>query len=182
MASSLEKMRCLAENVVTMYVSRLETLSQTMGDTYDLLDRGRVEREQMGDMLRDLLAGGTSLRRKDFDQMMRDVFERQNERERAVRVYMKGFLKEQADLAEKLRGALQGGDLEQVKPIQSSIEKGMAEAKQMLLDFHHEEQTLMRRLKVLLDKGDGLTVAEFKTAVTQMRSDLSVWTEQACAS
>lgn len=176
MASSLEQMRRLAEDVVATYVGRLETVSQIIGETYDLLNRGRIEREQIGAMLRDTLAGGTSLRRRDFDRMIGGVFTRQNEREDSVRAYMKKFLKAQADLAGGLRVALEKGDLTMVMSIQSSIESGMAEAKQMLTDFHHEEQTFIRRLKALLEKGDGLTVVEFKTAVTQMRGDLSVWT------
>lgn len=182
MASSLEQMRRLAEDVVATYVGRLETVERIIGETYDLLNRGRIEREQIGAMLRDTLAGGTSLRRRDFDRMMGEVFNRQNEREEAIRVYMRRFLKAQADLASELKAALGKGDLTMVRPIQSSIEGGMAEAKQTLTDFHHEEQTLIRRLKALLDKGEGLTVAEFKTAVTQMRSDLSVWTGECCTS
>lgn len=181
MASSLDKMRRLAEDVVTTYVDRLETVSQIIGDTYDLLDRGRIEREQLGARLRDLLAEATSLRRKDYDQMMRDIFVRQDEREKTVRIHIKKFLNEQVLLAEKLRTVLKDGDLEMVRPIQSSIEKGMAGAKQMLTDFHNEEQMLIKRLKALLDRGEGLTVTEFKTAIAQMRSDLSVWTEEAVA-
>lgn len=177
MASSLEQMRRLAEEVVATYVDRLGKVERIIGETYDMLSRRRIEREQIGAMLRDTLAGGTSLRRRDFDRMMGEIFTRQNEREEAVRVYMGRFLKAQAGLAGKLKAALKEGDLTMVRPIQDSIEAGMAEAKQMLTDFHHEEQMLIRRLKALLDKGDGLTVAQFKTAVTQMRGDLSVWTE-----
>lgn len=182
MASSLEQMRRLAEDVVATYVSRLETVSQIIEEAYDLLSRGRLEREKLSGTLRDLLAESNSLRRKDFNQMVGDIFKRQNEREDVVKGYMKKFLRQQAELAKRLEEALREGDLEMVGPIQASIERGMTKAKQLLSDFHHEEQMFMRRLKALVDKGDGLTVAEFKTAVTQMRSDLSVWTEPALVS
>lgn len=177
--ASLEDMRHLAEEVVTTYASRLVTVSRIISDAYDFLNRGRAEREKIGAMLRDMLAEGNSLRRKDFDQIIGDIFEEQNEREEAIKTYLQKFLREQGKLAEQLKEVLQTGELERVRSVRAAIEKGLAEAKQIISDFHNEEQVFMRRFKLLLDRGGRLTVSEFKTAVREIKSDLKVWTESA---
>lgn len=175
--ASLEEMRHLAEEVVATYASRLVTVSQIISEAYDFLNRGRAEREMIGAKLRDLLAEGNSLRRKDFDQIIGNIFNEQNEREEAIKTYLQKFLQEQGKLAEQLKEVLQTGELDRVRSIRAAIENKLAKAKQTLSDFHHEEQALMRRFRLLLERGSALTVSEFKTAVCEIKNDLKVWTE-----
>lgn len=173
--ASLEEMHKLAEEVVETYVNRLEAFSRIVEDAYDLLSRGRAEREEIGSHLRELLAEGNSLRRKDFDRMMGEILNQQNDHEENIRLQFKNLLQEQANMAHRLKEALNTGDSAMVRTIRLGMEKGLNDAKQILSDFHHEEQGLMRRFRILLNKGPKLTVTEFKTAIHEIKNDLNVW-------
>ena len=177
--TSLDDMRHLAEEVVSTYSSRLVTVSQIISDAYALLDRGRTEREKIGVRLRDILAEGNSLRRKDFDQIVGNIFDQQTAREEAIKSYLQNFLQEQGKLAEQLKDVLKTGELDRVRSIRFTMEKELTQAKQILSDFHNEEQMLMRRFKILLDRGPSLKVSEFKTTVREISNDLKIWIESA---
>lgn len=173
--ASLEQMREAAEEVVASYVTRLTTVSQIIDETYGLLNNSRVERAELETALRDILAETSSLRKKDFDEMMADIMEQQNRREAAIRDGLRRFLDEQVVLANRLKNELKSGNIELIRSIQASIEKGLSETKQFITDVHNEEQMLIRRLKILVKMGPQLKVQEFKKAIKDMRENLMEW-------
>lgn len=173
--ASLEQMREAAEEVVASYVTRLTTVSQIIDETYGLLNNSRVERADLETALRNILAETSSLRKKDFDEMMADIMEQQNRREAAIRDGLRRFLDEQVVLANRLKNELKSGNIEIIRSIQASIEKGLSETKQFITDVHNEEQMLIRRLKILVKMGPQLKVQEFKKAIKDMRENLMEW-------
>ena len=173
--TSLDDIRETAENVVASYVTRLTAISQIINDANELLNKGRAERSSLESSLRDILAETSSLRKKDFDEMMGVVMTEQNAREEAIRVALKRFVDEQTDLANKLKDELKNGNIEKIRSIQSSIEKGLTQTMQLITDLRNEEQVLLRRLKILVKMGPKLKVTDLKKAVKEMQGNLTAW-------
>lgn len=173
--ASLDKMRETAEEMVASYVARLTAVSQIINDANELLNRGRVERSFLENSLRNILAETSSLRKKDFDEMMAEVMGEQNVREEAIRAALKRFVDEQTALANRLKDELKMGNIEHIRSIQSAIETGLGQTMQLITDLKNEEQALLRRLKILVKMGPKLKVTDFKRAVKEMRSNLIAW-------
>lgn len=172
--SLAEEMRQLVSEMVTMYEGRVVAISRVISETYDLLNRDRSEREMIGAGLRDLLAEETSLRRRDFDRIIGEIFIEQNKREETIRTFLKKFLNGQERLAEELKETLKAGNITRVKEMRVAMESGIAEAKDALLAFREEGHRLMERLKSLLARGSALTVSEFKVAVREIKNEQNV--------
>ncbi len=173
--ASLDKIRETAEEMVASYVTRLTAVSQIINDANDLLSKGRDDQSSLEKSLRDILAETSSLRKKDFDEMMAGVMDEQTTREEAIRAALKRFVDEQTALANKLKDELKNGNIESIRSIQSAIEKGLSQTMQLITDLRNEEQTLLRRLKMLVKMGPKLKVTDFKKAVKEMQGNLTMW-------
>jgi hypothetical protein len=62
-----------------------------------------------------------------------------------------------------------------VRCINTSIENGLAVAKQHIVDFHNEQQMFVRRLKILLEMGETLTISDVKRVVKEIKDGLMTW-------
>lgn len=173
--ASLEQTREMAEGVLVSYLTSLGAVSRVIDDAHELLNKGRIERNSLETALRDLLSETSSLRKKDFDEMMAEVMEQQNKREDAIREALKQFVDEQTVLASRLKDELKSGNLEIIRSIQSAIENGLSHTMQLITDLRNEEQVLLRRLKILVKMGPKLRVRDFKKAVKEMHENLVAW-------
>lgn len=173
--ASLDKIRETAEEVLASYVTRLTAVSQIISDANELLSKGRDERSSLEKSLRDILAETSSLRKKDFDEMMAGVMDEQTMREEAIRAALKRFVDDQTVLANRLKDELKNGNIESIRSIQSAIEKGLSQTMQLITDLRNEEQALLRRLKILVKMGPRLKITDFKKAVKEMQGSLTAW-------
>jgi hypothetical protein len=127
--------------------------------------------------LRESLAENESLRRKDFDQMMRGILSAQEDRETQVREELNRYLAEQSEVVHllgdslaKFKDALAGGEAHRIKEFQTLIQEILArqderknEVTSELKEFQQQQQQLAHTLKELLARGHELRIKDFKS-------------------
>lgn len=152
-------------------------MGQVIEATHELLETFRSQREAMRAQLRETLARAASLRKRDFDAMMQEILDHQEERESAVKETIRDYLAEQRALAAALREALAGGESEGIGTVKELLE-GMAatregrerDVKALLSAFQREQEELARALQGLLSNGGAVTVKAFKATLRAIQS------------
>lgn len=170
-----EDMRNAIESHISVYVDGIRAVTQIISEAYKLLDRGRVERVHLETVLRELLSSKRSVRKKDFDRMMSELIHDQDRREEDIRKCLASFIEEQGALAERLKGEVKCLNVDMVRCINGSIENGLAVTRQRILDFHNEQGMFVRRLKILIEMGETLTVSDVKKVVREIKDGLTTW-------
>ncbi len=92
------------------YDARTKFVNEIVEDTHKMLDGFRGKREEMSDNLREVLAKSESLRKKDFNTIMRDILLTQQKREENVKKMLADFREEETRVAEQLRELLKRGE------------------------------------------------------------------------
>ena len=99
----LDELKALTEEIIHSYELRIATVGEMIDNTYQLLDELRDKRVTSTAELRDALAVIGSVRKKDFDEMMREVLRQQDRQEKHIRDLLKTYIKEQEDAAHAIR-------------------------------------------------------------------------------
>ena len=100
----------LAEDIIASYDARVKVVGEIVEDTHQMLDGFKEQRQEMSDNLREVLAKSESLRKKDFNAMMRDILLTQQKREENVKKMLADFREEEARVAEQLKELLKRGE------------------------------------------------------------------------
>lgn len=186
-----EEMKDIVENIVSSYETRVQSIEAVFDTTCQLLqgyhalffDMGQ-ERGKVETGLRENLARNSSLRRKDFDSMMRGILSMQDEREKELRNLLKNYLNEQKGAAQALRdnlrefrNSLVRGEVQRIKKFQILIKEILArqderkeEVTSKLKEFQKERKNLALRLKGLLSKGRELRIKDLKLMLGEFKS------------
>ena len=185
-----EDMKNIVEDIISSYEARIQSIGTIFDITGQLLEGfqeslldTRQEREKINAELRENLARNESLRKKDFDNMMRDILSAQEEREKQVRSLLKDYLNEQKEMAHALganltevKDALSKGEAQRIKEFHAEITEILAEQEQRkkevssrLKEFHKKQQEMAKRLKELLAKGRGLRIKDLKSMLAKFK-------------
>ncbi len=181
----------IVNDVVSSYETRIQSIGAIFDTTHQILESfqdsfldTKEEREKVNAELRESLAKKESLRKKDFDHMMRDILSTQDAREREVRNLLKGYLNEQKEVAKTLRDnltkvkdALASAEAGRVKEFQALMNGTFArqderknEVTSKLKEFQKEQQEMSKRLKELLAKGRDLRIRDLKLMLKAFKS------------
>ena len=98
-----EELRALANSIIDSYEMRVSTVNTLMAQANNILKAFQTELEEMVALLRDNLAKSESLRKKDFEHMIKDVIERRMQREQEAEQSFKLFQKEEEEMIARLR-------------------------------------------------------------------------------
>ncbi len=185
-----EDMKNIVENIISSYQARIQSIGAIFDTTHQLLEGfqdnlldTRQEREKINTELRGNLAKNESLRKKDFDNMMRDILSAQEKREKQVRSLLKDYLNEQKEMANtlgeslgKAKDALAKGEAQRVKEFQTAITEILAKQEQRkqevsseLKEFQRNQQEMAQRLKELLAKGRELKIKDLKSMLAEFK-------------
>ena len=180
----------LVDGVFCSYEARVqgvECLLETARNVLEGFDNSvldvRREYEQISERLRDNLARNGSLRKKDFDTMMRVMSAEQEQRGREVRDLSKKYLDEQTQLVHELRGrlhdftsALAGGEPARVTEHHQAItdlftkqQQRSTEVVSQLKESHKEQQQTAGMLRDLLAKGRELRTQDLKSTLAEFK-------------
>ncbi len=172
-----EEMRRVAEEIVSSYQSRISTVAMIIDNTHQLLDDFKIKRDEMSNHLKETLAKEESLRKKDFDNMMKDILSHQDERENQVRDLLKTFFEEQKEIAEIIKKNLSGGQKVRINDFKKMLQDIQARQKArenevsiMLKEFQTEYKEMAESLRSLLDKREAIRIKEFKAMLKDIRS------------
>jgi hypothetical protein len=184
----------LVDNVFASYEARirsvecfLETARSVLENFDDSLFDVRGEYEQISEQLRDNLAKNGSLRKKDFDSMMRVVVMEQDRRGEEVRDLSRGYLEEQTRLACELRsrlrdftGALAQGEPAKVTEHHQVImdlftrqQRRSEDVVTRLKESQREQQETAGMLRGLLAKGRELRINDLKSMLAEFKRQRS---------
>ena len=183
-----EDMNKIINNILQSYEARIRSIGSIFDTTHQILQGfqdalldTREEREKIRVELRESLAKNESLRRKDFDNMMKGILLTQEEREKEVRNLLNHYLFEQRETAKALRENLESvkdslakgeaqrlkGFQEMIKEILAKQDKRKEEITSRLKEFQKEQNVLAARLKELLAKGKELRIRDFKSMLKE---------------
>jgi len=179
------------DNIVSSYEAKIRSIGAIFDTTHQLLQSfqhsfldTKQQREQVSAELRESLAQNESLRKKDFDNMMREILSNQDEREKQVRNLLNCYLDGQKEMAHTLRSnlakikdALAEGQARRaeeflivIKEIVGKQEKRKQEAILKLKEFQKEQQQMSKRLKELLGKGSELRIKDLKLMLAEFKT------------
>ncbi len=167
---TVEEMKNLTQNLISSYDSQVDAIGAIIDNTYQVLDDFKDKRVILNHTLKETLASGQSLRKKDFDGMMKGILLNQQEKEKEVKQSLKKFMEEQKRRAGELKDALTKGEVEGMRKAQTGIEKGVAEVKGLLKEYEKQQKELAEELKKLLTKGKDLKIRDLKDALRNLQN------------
>lgn len=187
--STADDMRKLTGEIISSYEARIAAVCLIIDTTHQLLDDFKEKRLAMSLQLKETLAQGKSLRKKDFDTMMKDIMDAHEARESEARIVLKTYLEEQKQAAAAIRDNLaqtQRGDMKadadniqvsrkMLADIQASQQAREEEVRAMLLAFRNEHKLLAESLHSLLEKGAALRIRDVKVMLESMRAQRTQW-------
>ena len=178
----------LVDGVFRSYEARIqgvECLLETARNVLENSDNSildvRPEYDQVSEQLRENLAQNGSLRKKDFDTMMRMMSAEQEQRGREVRDLSKQYLDEQTQIVHELRGrlhdftdALAEGEPAKVTEHHQAITDLFTKQQQrssdvvtQLRESQKEQQETAGLLRDLLAKGRELRIKDLKRMLAE---------------
>ena len=172
-----EDMRKVAQDIVSSYQSRISTVAAIIDNTHQILEDFKTKRNEMSEQLREALAKEESLRKKDFDNMMKDILVHQDEREKQVKDLLRTFFEEQKEIAEIINKNLAEGEkvkIDEFKKVLQDIQVRQKarenEATTTLKEFQEEYKEMAESLRSLLNKGEAIRIKDFKEMVKDIRA------------
>lgn len=186
-----EEMKDIVNDMVSSYEVRIQSIGAIFDTTHQILEGfqdsflgAKQEREKVNAELRESLAKNESLRKKDFDNMMRGILSTQDKREKEVRNLLSHYLNEQKEVAQTLRDnlakvkdALAIGKAGRVREFQALMNGIFAkqderknEVTSKLKEFQKEQEEIAKRLKELLAKGRELRIKNLKLMLKEFKA------------
>lgn len=177
-----EDIKELVYEIASSYETRVSAVSRIIENAQRVLEDFKTEGNEASNQLKETLAVGESLRRKDFDNMMKDIFDRHTERQKQAKDLLRTYLKEQRDLALTLKKAVEGSiSIESFTALLGNIQtrhkQREEEISNMLGDLQREHEETTTSLCSLLYKEKKTTLEDFKEVVTRIRSSQRGWTK-----
>ena len=171
-----DDMKMVAGDIVSSYQSRISTVATIIENTHQILEDFKTRRNEMSEQLKENLANGGSLRKKDFDSMMKDILRRQDEREKEMRDLLKTFFEEQKEIAQNLKKNLAEGAKVQIDEFKKSLKDIQARQKvrenevtMKLKKFQKEHNEMDKYLRGLLSKGEAIRIKDLKEMVKDIQ-------------
>ncbi|MDD5773803.1 MAG: hypothetical protein PHX78_10105 [bacterium] len=171
----------IINNVLSSYEDKIENIGEIFQDSF--LDTSH-EVEKINNELKDILAKNSSLRKKDFDQIMFGTFSFQVNREKEVRDLSKSYFNEQKEMSKGLREnlkkfkeSLANGEIQRIQEFQDMIreilvkqEERKNEVTSKLKEFQKEQELMAKSLSDLLAKGRELRINDLKLMLQEFNT------------
>lgn len=185
-----EDLKNIVDDIISSYETRIQNIESILEPIHQTLDtfqksylETKQEQEKASIQLRENLARNHHLRRKDFDQMMKNVLLTQDEKENLARDLLVSYLNQQKEMMSalkdnlaKAREALNNGQVDRIKELQGIIKEMFAQAEKRkeevttkLRELQEEQTQMLSRVKALLAKGEQLRIKDFKEMLREFR-------------
>jgi len=180
-----------AKSIISSYEIRIKSIGSIFDTTHELLQGfkdsfldNKQDREKSISQLRENLAKNESLRRNDFDSMMKDILIMQDKREKEVWGMLNGYLDGQKEMSqtlgknfEEFKDSMIAGDsrrLEEFKDTMKSILDRQSERKEevvaKLKEFQKEREEMSVELKTLFEGGRNIRIADVKSMIKKFKN------------
>jgi len=178
-------MKQMILEVIDTYDKRIRIVNDIVSGSQNLLDNYRKQRESVSEELRENLAHTESLRKKDYDKMMANIYSHHDEREREVKAMLNGYVHEHQNLALQLRSLLEASNhkdnikkTERLIDLQHSLEqikweqeKHEREVRRTLEKYKYEHDNYFKVINGLLNQGRNIRLPDVKQALIFLFQD-----------
>jgi hypothetical protein len=171
-----EDLRGLANSIIDSYQMRVRTVNGLMDQAYSFLTSFQMELEDMIVRLRDNLAKAESLRKRDFDRMIKDVIERRYQTEQEAKQSLALFQEEEEGMIDRLRKIVLGGsssNMQDMAAIKEDISRRQKDREKNIIKamkrLQIEQEELRVALRNLLEKGEEVRVKDFRVMIKALR-------------
>ena len=165
----------IAKDIVGSYEVRIKVIQAIAEDTKKLLEEFREKRERMGQELKEALSKHESLRKKDFDKMMKDILLLQSGREENVKKMLADFENQEMQVLGNLKAMLKKGEKLRLGDFKKTLAKIREEQEvrqketperinEEVLQMRSEVQSLLENFKKEREK----VASEWKEMVATM--------------
>ncbi len=167
--SAQSDMKGLAVSIIDSYEMRVSTVTMLMTQANNLLKSFQIEMREMITQLRDNLAKSESLRKKDFDIMIRALVDRMREIEQEAEDRFNQFQQEESEMIGRFRRLVSGESPAVTEDMETLREDVLTRQKERerrivngLKQFQLAQEELRSGLKTLLLKGNGVRIRDLK--------------------
>ena len=167
----------LAVSIIYSYEMRVSTVTTLMTQANNLLKSFQIEMEDMITQLRDNLAKSESLRKKDFDIMMRTMVDRMREIEQEEQNRFIQFQMEESEMIGRFRRLVSGESLvvtEDMKTLREEVHTRQKERERCIVNglkqFQIAHEEFRSGVKILLLKGDGVRIKDLKQMLRTIKA------------
>lgn len=168
------EVRNLTGEVVASFEAAIGEVGGLIERGIDILAGYRREEEVVRDSLRESLASVASLRRRDFDGLTGRILDFQCRREHQIKIFIKGFLARQRDLAARLKRSLQAGIFHEVERITRELQEMTETARAEIVSFQKEQEAIRENFASLEARKETLSVREFKRVIGDLEAQLRI--------
>lgn len=167
----------LAVSIIDSYEMRVSTVTTLMTQANNLLKSFQIEMEDMITQLRDNLAKSESLRKKDFDIMMRTMVDRMRELEQEEQDRFIQFQMEESEMIGRFRRLVSGESLvvtEDMETLREDVHTRQKERERCIVNglkqFQIAQEEFRSGVKILLLKGDGVRIKDLKQMLRTIKA------------
>jgi hypothetical protein len=167
----------LAVSIIDSYEMRVSTVTTLMTQANNLLKSFQIEMEDMITQLRDNLAKSESLRKKDFDIMMRTMVDRMREIEQEEQDRFIKFQMEESEMIGRFRRLVSGESLvvtEDMEALREDVHTRQKERERRVVNglkqFQIAQEEFRSGVKILLLKGDGVRIKDLKQMLRTIKA------------
>jgi len=178
MNTSIEELRKTVEGLILSYESQVATMGAIVDSTHRIVQTFKKDRVAVNDRLKESLARNASLRRKDFDTMMRGFNLYQEEGEEEIKRKIDTFLQQQRELAPQLRALLEEVNADNIGNIKAAISdiqcrqaKATREISEAIHSFQKEHEQSTTEAYKILTSTTSLSVGDFKSWLNQLHKN-----------
>lgn len=111
----------LNEEIIDLYDKIVDRVAALKDETEETVVKFKKEQKQLREKLKDKLAKGEKLRKKDFELLIRDIIEKRKEREKDVARMIEQFRREEEEMASGLRRLLGKGEEVRIKDFKKML-------------------------------------------------------------
>ena len=179
-----EQLRILAVSIVDSYEIRVDTICSLLTQVNNFLHSFQSELADMMNCLRINLANSQSLRRRDFDSMIRDILDHHQKIENEANLSLSNFQKEEQEMIMSLRDIITGKSHDRIEDGEAMLEHMLTRQKnrehdiiRILKHIQVEQEELKTGLKKLLEKGENIRIKDYKAMLKAIRAQQSEYNQ-----
>lgn len=164
----------IVQDIVVSYEARISAVGALINHAYGIMHESKVALGKINSQLRETLADGASLRKKDYDTMMTETESHQEERHQEIKNLLNEFILVHQDTAAQLRRLL--ADAQAGKSIDFRKALAYIQAQQNLAqdkvigrlnDSRQEQEEFMTEMQNLLDSQGSVKPKDFKAVISK---------------
>jgi len=164
--------------ILDSYEKRVESVGALMRQAIEVVKNSQQQQEEKVGELRNVLAKTESLRKKDFDRMMEEMWGQRRKRETEIHDTLESFLSEEKEiideLSKKLVEAGRPMKMDDFTVLKERILNRQREREKkisaILKSFHLEQEELSTALRKLLLKGERVKIKDLKDMIRGLRA------------